>query len=81
MDFKVKREEIPWYPTIDQEKCTGCGNCHDFCIHGVYSWNEEKDRPVIAHPYQCVVGCSGCRPQCLNEAINFPLLSILKEYR
>jgi ferredoxin len=23
----IPREEVPWYPTIDPEKCTSCGIC------------------------------------------------------
>ncbi len=81
MDFKVKREEIPWFPTVDYDMCTGCRTCFDFCPHGVYSWDEEESRPVVTHPYECIVGCTGCYPQCPNEAISFPPLSILKQYR
>ena len=81
MQFKAKREEIPWYPSVDFEQCTGCQNCYEFCSHGVYEWNQAENRPIVAHPYECIVGCTGCYPQCPSEAIHFPPLSILKPYR
>ena len=75
------RREIPWYPTVDLEKCTGCGVCYDFCPHGTYGWDDERDQPEVTNPYNCVVGCSNCRPQCPVEAIEFPPLSMLRQFR
>ncbi len=75
MAFKVRREEIPWYP-----KCTGCRTCYEFCQHGTYEWDEERARPIVKNPFNCIVGCSGCAPHCPNEAITFPPLSILRQY-
>ncbi|MFO8059670.1 MAG: ferredoxin family protein [Bacillota bacterium] len=75
------REEIPWYPTILEEECTGCGTCYEFCPHGTYEWNREEDRPTVAKPYNCVVGCSNCRPLCPAGAIEFPPLAALRDYR
>lgn len=74
------REKIPWYPKINEEKCTGCKTCVEFCSHGTYEWNEEKGKPIVANPYNCVVGCSNCRMKCPVEAIEFPPLSILKQF-
>ncbi|MGE5571484.1 MAG: 4Fe-4S binding protein [Clostridia bacterium] len=81
MGYKVPREQIPCYPTVDFEKCTGCRTCFEFCSHGTYGWDEAAGRPVVRNPFNCVAGCSGCAPQCPNGAITFPPLSILKEYR
>ncbi len=75
------REQIPWYPEIIDDSCTGCGSCYDFCPHDTYEWDEEADRPVVANPYNCVVGCSNCRAQCPEEAISFPPLSMLEQFR
>ncbi len=74
----VPRESIPWYPTIDAEKCEGCRKCYELCSHGVYSWDEAASRPVVAEPYGCVVGCSNCMHQCEQGAVSFPPLAILK---
>lgn len=73
----VPREQVPWYPTIDTDKCTGCRTCIEFCSHGVYTWDDATDRPRVAEPFQCVVGCSSCSHQCEQEAISFPPLTVL----
>ena len=74
------RNHIPWFPTVGSEKCIGCRKCFEFCSHGVYAWDDAADRPVVAEPFQCVVGCSNCSHQCESEAITFPPLSILTEF-
>ena len=28
----IPREEIAWHPSIDSEKCTGCGMCVVSCV-------------------------------------------------
>jgi len=66
----IPREMIPWYPTIDEELCTNCGTCVDFCTHGVYSL--EGIRTIVSVPNNCVVGCSGCESHCTPGAIRFP---------
>ena len=80
MSFKVAREEIPWHPTVDPEKCVGCRACFEFCSHGTYTWDDQLNKPVVKNPNNCVVGCSGCAPECPNEAIAFPPLAILRKY-
>lgn len=72
----IPRNEVPWFPTIDHEKCIQCGQCVAFCSHGTYETN-ESGQPVVKNPYHCVVACSGCKPQCPAEAISFPPLSVL----
>lgn len=67
---KIPREEIPWNPTIDLEKCTGCGTCVDFCHHAVYAL--EGDKAKVSDPLGCVVGCTGCLTKCPTGAISFP---------
>lgn len=74
---KGPREEIPWYPTIDKEKCTECGACVEFCKHGVYSTVDEKS--VVASPFNCIVGCAGCENQCPEHAISFPPMKDITE--
>ena len=63
---------VAWAPTIDYEKCVGCKECHNFCPHGVYEWDEERGRPVVAHPENCVKGCVACAKICDQGAISFP---------
>lgn len=66
----IPREEIPWNPTIDAEKCTGCEICAEFCQHGVYKTIDDKVR--VSNPTACVVGCTGCLTKCPEGAISFP---------
>ncbi|MCR4426016.1 MAG: ferredoxin family protein [Firmicutes bacterium] len=71
---------MPWYPTVDAEKCSGCRSCFEFCSHGTYGWDEDAGKPVVKNAFSCVVGCSSCAARCPSEAISFPPLSILKQY-
>lgn len=73
----IPREEIQWFPTVDAERCTGCGVCISFCPSKVY---QEKDgKASVTNPYGCVAGCSGCVFQCPAQAIAFPSLAALRE--
>lgn len=81
--MNIPREEIPWYPTIDQDACTACGNCVDFCANGVFA--EKEDRVEVVNPYHCVVGCDACAKDCPSGALHFPskeeLVQKLRELR
>ncbi|HUT17255.1 MAG TPA: ferredoxin family protein [Acidobacteriota bacterium] len=70
----VPRNKIPWYPTIDYDKCTSCGTCVDYCKLGVYEFeeNQGKKKPVVKNPNNCVVFCTGCNEQCPAGAIKHP---------
>jgi NAD-dependent dihydropyrimidine dehydrogenase PreA subunit len=70
----VPRSKIPWYPTIDREKCMGCGKCVDYCKHGVYEFEEKngEKRPVVKNANNCVVYCNGCDGICPSGAIKHP---------
>ena len=67
----IPRSKIPWYPTIDYEKCVSCGKCADYCELGTYTLEEKegKKRPVVKNPYNCVVLCNGCDAICPAGAI------------
>lgn len=75
-----KREQIPWYPTVDEKKCAGCRKCFEFCKHGVYAWDNVRNKVSVLTPFECVVGCSTCAGLCPGKAIVFPPLSILKPF-
>ena len=76
----IPREKIPWYPTVDAQKCIGCKECFNFCRHKVYAWDEDNNKTRVARPYHCVVGCSTCSGLCNENAITFPPLTILKDF-
>ncbi len=61
----VPREEIDWFPTIDPEKCSNCGDCAKFCAHEVYVF--EEGRIVVKNPKNCVVFCQACLKMCPVE--------------
>lgn len=68
----IPREEIPWFPTIDAEKCIGCKACVEFCKNDVLEFEEETGKTKVKNPYNCVVECRTCARLCPTEAITFP---------
>lgn len=70
------REKIDWFPRVDPKKCIRCGTCMN-CGRNVFDWTEEG--PVVARPYQCVVGCSTCANLCPGEAITFPDIEMVRQ--
>jgi NAD-dependent dihydropyrimidine dehydrogenase PreA subunit len=80
MPSRIPREQIPWYPTVDLTRCTGDQACVTFCKREVFTWDPTTERPVVAKPYNCVVGCSGCTSICTPGAIGFPTLEWLGEF-
>lgn len=68
----IPREEIPWYPTIDEEKCIGCRECLNICKNGVLTFDEPSQKSKVVNPYHCVVECRTCARLCPAEAISFP---------
>jgi len=70
----IPREKIPWYPTINYEKCISCGKCVEYCTLGTYALKEKdgKKKPVVERPTNCVVLCSGCDSICPAGAISHP---------
>ncbi len=76
------RQEIPWYPRINYDRCIGCGLCFLTCGgRVVYDWDFEKMRPIVARPYNCMVGCDTCAKLCPRDAIIFPHLGELRKWR
>jgi NAD-dependent dihydropyrimidine dehydrogenase PreA subunit len=68
----VPREKIPWFPTIDYNKCDFCMECDKFCPHQVYERREGEVKLVVAHPEHCVVFCRACAKTCGPDALSFP---------
>ena len=54
------------YPVVDQNKCTGCGNCVEICPSEVYGMEEDKSNPV--HPEECIE-CWACVNECPAKSI------------
>ncbi len=59
-----------WFPVIDYARCSSCGQCHDFCLFGVF---EKKDGKVlVVNPQLCKNNCPACARICPQTAIIFP---------
>jgi NAD-dependent dihydropyrimidine dehydrogenase PreA subunit len=74
------RTKIDWHPTIDDEKCVGCGMCVTTCGKDVFDYNWERKKSVVARPTQCLVGCTSCRLWCVFDAISFPDPQIVRDF-
>jgi NAD-dependent dihydropyrimidine dehydrogenase PreA subunit len=77
---EIPCEQIPWFPTINSALCTGDQTCVTFCQRAVFAWDPSANHPVVAQPYNCVVGCDGCTSICAANAITFPTLEWLGEF-
>lgn len=74
------RETIPWFPTINDELCDGCGVCIELC--STHCLAPTKDGKVwAADPFACVVGCNSCANVCKPKAITFPPRLMLDAYK
>jgi len=71
----IPREEIHWYPNVDEKKCSGCSSCVEFCTQGVFTFDGKSH---VAKPFSRLVGKSSCRSFCPERAISFPTLAELK---
>lgn len=69
-EIKSKEGWQSWFPVIDRNRCTGCGQCADFCLFGVYEKTAEGVK--VAHPGSCKTNCPACARICPNTAIVFP---------
>lgn len=67
----IPRKKIPWFPTINYNKCIKCGKCVNYCKLGVYTLKKKK-QPTTSNPFNCVVLCKGCQDICPSNAISFP---------
>ena len=76
----IPREQIPWYPTVDEDLCDGCGVCLRMCATGALVAT-ECGKVCVIEPFACVVGCNSCAKLCKPGAILFPPRSILDTYQ
>ena len=63
-------EWASWFPAIDYERCTTCGQCADFCLFGVYE--KTADKVTVVNPEGCKNNCPACARICPHTAIVFP---------
>ncbi|MFW5752933.1 MAG: ATP-binding protein [Planctomycetota bacterium] len=67
----IPRDWSAWFPAIDQERCTACGQCHNFCVFGVYA-RDDDGRVRVQRPENCKIDCPACARVCPRLAIVFP---------
>lgn len=60
-----------WFPVIDYDRCTSCGQCHEFCLFGVYE-KTGGNKVIVAEPGKCKNNCPACARICPETAIIFP---------
>jgi Fe-S-cluster-containing hydrogenase component 2 len=41
----IPRETIPWFPTVNHDKCIGCELCFVTCGRGVYEVRDHQAWP------------------------------------
>jgi len=73
-DGPVRIEETTtdrWYPVIDYDRCTDCLECLNFCLFGVFGFDEEESI-LVEQPDACRAGCPACSRICPAAAIMFP---------
>lgn len=74
----IPRHLIPWFPTIDAEKCIGCMECMNFCHDTVYAFDEMLQKVRVKDKWHCQVYCQSCTHACATDAISFPDRSEVK---
>jgi len=73
-----RKEHAPWYPTIFEAKCNGCGDCLTVCPHDVLGWDPAGSKKVLVlEPYECAPGCTLCAKACGAHAIIMPPREVL----
>jgi len=69
----IPRENIPWDPKIDYEKCIACGKCVDFCHVGAFRIEETGcQKRTVVNPDKYIVFCRGREDVCPTGAITHP---------
>lgn len=54
---------------IDEEKCTGCGQCTEICPAQILGPGENAKAEVVGDAAECM-GCLSCLTVCEAEAIS-----------
>jgi MinD superfamily P-loop ATPase len=74
------RESIPWFPSVNEDLCDGCGVCLKLCRTHCLA-PTDAHTVHVADPFACVVGCSSCATVCGPKAITFPPRTMLDAYK
>ncbi len=63
---KKWRKIMSWNVVVDNDKCTGCGECVDICPVEVYELKDAKSS--VVNEEECL-GCESCVEVCEFDAI------------
>jgi len=64
-------------PKIAYQQCNGCKLCYEECPTDVFSWDKERERPIVLYPNECN-SCGACELDCMQLAIEIILPSWLQ---
>jgi NAD-dependent dihydropyrimidine dehydrogenase PreA subunit len=67
----IDRKNIDWHPTINGNKCIGCGLCAITCGRKVYKFDYANKKSKVVNTNNCLVACQTCANLCPNGAISF----------
>lgn len=73
-----KVEKSPIVVRIDEDKCTGCGNCVEACNYDALQLLQNQK--LVAVDEMLCKGCGYCIPECPEDAIEQKNLSDLQIY-
>lgn len=74
------REQIPWFPTVSEALCDGCGKCLEACPKDVFA-KKADGKVAVVEPFLCIVGCCFCKSACDPQAILMPQKEMLDVFR
>jgi NAD-dependent dihydropyrimidine dehydrogenase PreA subunit len=69
---RSRRERFPWFPTINGDVCLADLECLNFCSAAVFDWDPATGKPVVARPFDCILGCRSCAENCKAKGISLP---------
>lgn len=69
----VPRDEIQWWPTLNEDAWIGCGTRVVACGRQVYRFDFERTKAVVADPMNRMVGCTDLRRELSHQRDRLPV--------
>ncbi len=60
---------MEFLPTINKNKCTGCGVCREVCPVDVFRITKAGRAIALKNKIRDCIGCKECVTECLSDAI------------
>jgi dihydropyrimidine dehydrogenase (NAD+) subunit PreA len=67
LDQVARRDRFKPTANVVEERCTGCGQCHDVCFYGAVQFEKKAKKASIRE--QICEGCGLCTQVCPKDAI------------